>query len=389
MDSIQLISSESGSRDVLLLFSARAVERGKFTFWKLAQRLPVNVILINDYSNGWYLKGTPEFSSESEFLDFLTARIAHITQGTGRLFCMGSSMGAYATLKYGALLHADKMLAMGPESELCLPLGRSVSTVKGVSAGTCDISGMPYKEGAEILIFSGNNDIVDFYCACRFKEKTENARIVLINNETHVVAKYLEREFGLVNVAQDFFLNNDTDFLARIEAGPVPDAETARDVRLFNEELTKKNVAMEYRTSIEKVAAAAPRWSMIQYFLGMIRCQDRDLEAANAAFELALMSQPDLGRARLKLAQNKMQQRLYAEAVEHLDYLAQKNLTLNVAKLLHQSLIMLGKKGRAIGILEEALALDMTLDQKAELRKKILDIAESMVRDYAAASSVI
>lgn len=67
MQSVQIIKHAS-SKDVILFFSARAVEKGKFTFWKIANRLPASAILINDYSSSWYLNGTPEFGSEVNLL---------------------------------------------------------------------------------------------------------------------------------------------------------------------------------------------------------------------------------------------------------------------------------------------------------------------------------
>src|SRR5687767_8535393 len=99
MDSIQRISKD-GARDVIVAFSARDTERGRFTFWSVLKGVHANVVFVNDYSNGWYLQGTPEFGSHDEFVQALRDRIAAMTGAGGRLFTLGSSMGAYAALRY-------------------------------------------------------------------------------------------------------------------------------------------------------------------------------------------------------------------------------------------------------------------------------------------------
>lgn len=69
-------------------------------------------------------------------------------------------MGAYAALEYGSILGADAILALAPESELCIPLGRSVTNLSTYKEGDEPIVGMTYKDGAEVTIISSNEDIV-------------------------------------------------------------------------------------------------------------------------------------------------------------------------------------------------------------------------------------
>lgn len=292
---------------------------------------------------------------------------------------MGSSMGAYAALKYGSILEADKILALGPESELCIPLGRSVTSLLDYYEGYGDISHLVYKNPHNLLVVSGNNDLVDFYCACKIKDRNESIDVVLINNETHVVAKYLEKKFGLYQVVFDFFFRGKKEFLSSVEKGKLTDLKVAMEIKSFNESLAKKHVSIEYHDSIQSTALSHVRWSMIQYFHGLLLLKENKPQNACQAFELALDSQPTLARARLKLAHTKYACGMYEEAVKHLEYLAELNLTYSVADLLHKSYIANRRTDAAIEILKVAINLKLTPMQETAIRKQITAVTQKLI----------
>lgn len=336
MESV-LLKECKGSQDVCIAFSARDTEVGKFTFYKVVQDLPAHIIFINDFANNWYLNGTPEFASREVFVSWLQQEIDRLRGPNGRLFTMGSSMGGYAALLYGSLLQADRILALGPESELCIPLGRSVTSMLFNKEGDEDISRLHFKDPAQVLIISGNNDIVDMYCAARFHEGNPDLNIRLICNRTHVVAKYLDAQFGLATIVRDHFIGGDTSFLQRAECCPVPDVATARALKDFNQALTlDKQVLTEHAAVLRRVADDCSQWSMPAYFYALVLEEQGQVAEAEQYLQRALAAQSSLGRAALKLARLYCADGRFAQAEVLLQELVDSNPTWPVIDLLWQ-----------------------------------------------------
>ncbi|MFC6519365.1 hypothetical protein ACFQAT_05790 [Undibacterium arcticum] len=314
------IDRRPGSQDVCIAFSARDTAKGKFTFYSILSSLPAHVIFVNDFSNGWYLNGTPEFGDEAGLLNWLVEKIDSLKTFSGRVFTLGSSMGAYAALKYGSLLGADRIMALGPESELCIPLGRSVTSLQSIPEGAGNIASLPFKVPQDVLVLSGNNDIVDFYCACQLKAANPLLGVYLITNRTHVVAKYIDGQFGLSKVVNSFFMNGDTTFLIQAETSTTIDVVRATAIKKFNEILAiQKTVCLGDSDAIITVANEIPAWSMPQYFSALISEKQGDLGACEYFLQRALAVHPLLGRARLKMAQIQFKARRYRECVDLLE----------------------------------------------------------------------
>lgn len=366
MNSI-LVSNRVSQGDVIVAFSARDTEPGKFTFFSILAQVKANVIFVNDYSNGWYLNGTPEFDDEAALLKYLSEQISVLRHPTqGRIFTLGSSMGAYAALKYGSLLGADKVIAMGPESELCIPLGRSVTSIPHRKEGDCSIYDLKFKDPAAIYIFSGSNDIVDYYCACKMAHANPRLNINIITNRTHVVAKYLNAQFGLENIIQSLFFNDNDSFLKNAEIGVVVPPEIATDIKMFNQKLSKGMVDTSYSASIARAVELFPAWSMIHYFNGLIHEKDGDRNAALSAMRAALEAQENLGRARLKLAALLCEDHHYSAAKVELEGLVESVASYSVYSLLATVHEKQGDIDGAISTLQQVLKTDINSKQKSQ-----------------------
>ncbi|MFD2271019.1 hypothetical protein ACFS07_07470 [Undibacterium arcticum] len=60
--------------------------------------------------------------------------------------------------------------------------------------------------------------------------------VYLITNRTHVVAKYIDGQFGLSKVVNSFFfMNGDTTFLIQAETSTTIDVVRATAIKKFNE----------------------------------------------------------------------------------------------------------------------------------------------------------
>lgn len=268
---------------------------------------------------------------------WLRSEINRLSGPTGKLFMLGASMGAYAALKYGAIFGADRIFAMGPESELCLPLGRSVTSVFGVKPGAGNIAGLPYKNPGDVLVLSGSNDIVDLYCASRLKEGNADLDVRLIRNRTHVVAKYIDAQFSLEAVICRFLETGDRSFLERAEVLEVPHMSGAMAMRIFNEELSRRNIETSNSEVIFALANEFPHWSMPQYFAALIFDKWQDVVNAELYLRRAVSAQKNLGRSRLKLAQILNSQKRWDETIALLEEQSATAYTAAIANTLSEA----------------------------------------------------
>jgi acetyltransferase-like isoleucine patch superfamily enzyme len=371
MDSILPLNKLGKKGNVLLVFSARDTEKGKFTFFSMTKDLQVNIIYINDYSNQWYLNGTPEFESHNLFIKHLEFEIYKLIEPNGgEIYTLGSSMGAYAALKYGSFLRASKIMALGPESELMLPHGRSVSSVKVVPDDKGNISLLTFKKPENVIILSGNNDIVDFYCACEFKEKNNNINVSLINNRTHVVAKYINANFGLATVISDFFEKNDNSFLAKMELSKTVPLKDAEIIRRFEVELKKGVILVEGTEGILRLSEELPQWSMIQFYAAKIWQAKKDKSKCIEYLEKAITAQVSLGRARLLLAGLRLENNEIDQALFHFNILFKNPLTYAIAILGIDIYLSLNKFKNVENLIILAKELKLSLGQIKNLEHR-------------------
>jgi tetratricopeptide (TPR) repeat protein len=330
------------SEDVCVAFSSRDTAPGKFTFFKTLSNSRANVIYLNDYSNSWFLQGTPDFPDEVFFISWLRKQIDVLKAPSGKLTMIGASMGAYAALKYGAILGADRIFSLGPESELCIPLGRSITSISADFKGKGNIAGLEYKNPKDVLIISGSNDIVDLYSASRFQSCNPEIDVRLIRNRTHVVAKYLNAQFNLDNIVSGFLSKGDRSFLDNAETMSVPSLQEAHAMKSFNEKLANREVERCDELIIIKLADAFPQWSMPQHYAGLLFEASENETDAEQYFNRALVAQPSLGRSRLKLAQIFARGQRWTECVRLLEEQSGTAYTANIAKLLSEAYRALG-----------------------------------------------
>jgi hypothetical protein len=373
MNSIKVIEKVPYD-DILIVFSARKCEMGKFTFYNQVIDFPANIIFINDYSTNWYLSGTSEFKDVLGFIKTLTTYINKLKKNNSKIYTLGSSMGAYAALLYGSIIQADKILAFGPESELCIPLGRSIESLNNrYKEGEQSILDLEYKDSATITIISGNNDIVDFYCASKFKYFNNKIDVILINNYTHVVAKYIHEKIEMKQFLLNYFFYNDLKkSLDLMDLSFVSDLESAHAIKKFNELLImKRKVDMTQKTYIYKIAFSHSKWSMIQYFAACIAYKESNLELSIKYLKIALNNQSNLGRARLKLANIYYEQKKFQLALEELAILQEQNFTYSIGILLVKIYIVVYKEEK-INQLVEMIFNKLTLNEEQKTEIKLL-----------------
>ncbi|MGU3662317.1 hypothetical protein [Methylobacterium fujisawaense] len=106
------------SRDLVIAFSCYQPDwdaiRTDFEFNFLNHIIKSNNdgILIRDTSNGWYQFGVP--GAEGSIYE-LTRFLERYVKAYDRVITIGSSMGGYAALLFGALLQVDRSVAIVPQ----------------------------------------------------------------------------------------------------------------------------------------------------------------------------------------------------------------------------------------------------------------------------------
>lgn len=381
-----LVKRRPDAADVCIAFSSRSTPAGGFTFFKVLADFPANIIFVNDYSNSWYLRGTPDFADEAHMRAFLRAQIEELRRPGGKVFTMGSSMGAYAALKYGSALDADRVFALGPESELSIPLGKSIESLTGHEEGHSSIVGLPYRVPQDVLVLSGNNDIVDFYCACKLKADNPNINVKLINNYSHVVPRYLQARFDLAAITEAFLLTGRTDFLAACDVAPTAPVKLATALKMFNQRLAARETAVEYGESIRELAGRIPQWSMPQYFCALIADELGNNADCESHLRAAVAAQPGLGRAALRLAKLLYDTNRITECIDRLESTPAHSYSAKVAELLSRAHEKRGDLPNAIAALERFLPSSLDPKTKEHIGERLRVLNR---RRFAADSATI
>jgi pimeloyl-ACP methyl ester carboxylesterase len=105
------------STTMFLLFSAMSegVAPPAFEFLAASSRLGVRRLFLRDPRGVWYQRGIPGLGDE---VDVVVASLRAIKdeQGIERLITIGYSAGGYAALVFGALLGAERVIALEPQT---------------------------------------------------------------------------------------------------------------------------------------------------------------------------------------------------------------------------------------------------------------------------------
>lgn len=86
-----------------------------FSFKKITDELPAKKLFLRDLDRAWFLKGLRGVTSNvEETVAFLRAEAG--MAGARRIVLTGYSLGGFAALLYGALLGADEVQAISPQT---------------------------------------------------------------------------------------------------------------------------------------------------------------------------------------------------------------------------------------------------------------------------------
>ncbi|MFZ1415930.1 MAG: hypothetical protein WAS73_15335 [Defluviicoccus sp.] len=148
---------ESREESVLIVFSCANAK--SFTFYINTQSMPCDVLYVRDPClNHWYQSGVDDCSN----VYALSKTLKRTTESYRSVYCLGSSMGGYASLLFGALLRARRVIALAPQVVLDPTFPRSPH--QNTPLHYADIRAI-VKEASttEFFIGFGDLDLVDSY----------------------------------------------------------------------------------------------------------------------------------------------------------------------------------------------------------------------------------
>jgi len=190
------------SSALLVIFSATGRHDGTFDFDTIVFDRAMSILRVNDPVNGWYQHGVPGLGHSIDETCDLIGEIAD-DLGVDTICCMGSSMGAYAALLYGARLNA-RILAFVPDTRLQVPwsYSRKMMPERAVPVVRDLIQTLTRMQGvAQIVV--GELDAMDLWHVARLPA-LPHVYLASLPGVGHGIPRVLKENGHLDKVLADF-----------------------------------------------------------------------------------------------------------------------------------------------------------------------------------------
>lgn len=254
---------EAPKRRLLVVFSA--ANASSFTFFKSTEGMRPDRLHIRDpEGNAWYQNGL----RKHECLDDIEARIQEVAKGYREIWMIGSSMGGYAALYFGARVKAQRVLAIAPQILVDSRFSRGPRS--GVKVQTPDITELVRQaKGTSFTIVFGSFDLIDTYNISRLYDGQDmplNIRVLQYEGQDHMLPVRLEEECTLMRYFQ-MILSKTTVPQISIpyqEGGPL-DRERQEILSRYVDLMLNKDFLGAYH-DLAGDCAAYPDWHAMQYY---------------------------------------------------------------------------------------------------------------------------
>jgi len=255
--------AEVPTQRLLVVFSA--ANASSFTFFKSTEQMRPDRLHIRDpEGNAWYQNGL----REGECLDDIEARIAEVARGYREVWMIGSSMGGYAALYFGARIGAQRVLAIAPQILVDSRFSRGPRA--GVKIQTPDITDLvrQAKKTSFTIVF-GSFDLIDTYNISRLycsDDMPLHIRVLQYEGQDHMLPVRLEDECTLTRYFQ-MILSKAS--VPRISI-PYHEGEPLEPDRLqilsrYVDYMLDKDFLGAYE-GVAEACAAYPDWHAMQYY---------------------------------------------------------------------------------------------------------------------------
>jgi len=271
-----------------------------------------NVLFLNDKNNEWYQNGIPGISAS---VDDTCTKIKELADKLNavEIITIGSSMGAYGALLYGAKL-GSRSLAFSPETILNLPGSRSGKNIPAhIEKKYNDLR--PHIKGSslEASVITGELDTIDLLCASHIAN-LENIKVISIKGVAHGVPEFLHRKFGIDKVIDQFIKTNTLpDIAERGDLANYPHA--IKLIAEAGEHIWQK----QFRDAVNKMETLAkefPNSDAILHKIGASRLKLKDPKSAERVFRKAVQISPYCAEAHHQLGVSLRSLGRYEEACD-------------------------------------------------------------------------
>lgn len=375
MDSINIIEKEN-SKNLLVIFSARNTTKGKFTFGRKFKSLPATRVYLNDYNQEWYTQGVPDYPSDEKLVEFLNECKRKYVKG-GKLWILGSSMGAYAALKFGSLVGADRIVAFNPEHILGMKFSKSIENSNAIGDGNnhLDLCSLEYNKNGEVIIVSNNGNFIDLYSANKLKNAIPNSKVYVLNNFKHGVLEDLNQTRNIDELLGLMISRGSSVGLSDIKKCSLFREDEIEELKILNENLLLENKDVHVNIHlVEKMLQKCPDSGYFNFLYGLsldaLGFKSSSVSYLNKALEYT----PFLGRAAIKLGQVYNELREYDKAIFLLEPLCRKNFNIKALMTLCYAYERLGLFQSSLSALDYNLLNNQTKTGKVsiERRRKML-----------------
>lgn len=198
-----ILPMEGGaSRPMVVFFGAKDLLAGTFNFFQQGRELKAHRFFFNNGENHWYQYGIPGFAdSDAAFIDLL-ARWRDVLQAP-RIYMVGTSMGGYAAIRYGAALGAD-ILAFSTDVVLDAPQSQSAAHFTGTQPATYpDLRPLVQEAAPNLTLIVGERDLPDLKAAQDLMQVTRVNAISMVGGG-HIMPTFLSRQARLGPMLRDF-----------------------------------------------------------------------------------------------------------------------------------------------------------------------------------------
>lgn len=197
---------EEGQSDKLIIFfGAKNLADSKFNFFQLGRELSEHLVFVNNGANDWYQSGIPGLGETFEDCVEVFRAWANVL-GAKSIYCVGTSMGGWGAIQYGAALDAS-VLAFSCDALLGDEISRSYGYLQTDQTVILpDLREAIRGSKAKITLIAGERDATDL-CAAALLSKVPSVDVVTLVGCGHYVPPYLSRDGRLGPILRSFVSN--------------------------------------------------------------------------------------------------------------------------------------------------------------------------------------
>lgn len=184
-----------GSDALVVYFSAASDTR--LDGIRLLRNYKVNKLFVRDPGRTWYNGHIPRLSSDADHLTDVLNEVVS-TFDREKVTFMGSSMGGYAALLFGSLLHVGRIRVVGPQVILDPKVPRSPR----MAVKYADLTQVISQSGADVQIWFGCGELLDAYQVMRCSV-LPGCTVHAVPKALHNVLAHFKAE-GLLSAFFDF-----------------------------------------------------------------------------------------------------------------------------------------------------------------------------------------